>query len=174
MNGALLPKDHGKPVRLLVPGWYGCCNIKWVNRIAWVGEDAPATSQMKEFASRTHQTAAHALAKQYKPATMDQTAMPIRVEKWQLPNGANAYKVIGVMWGGYALTDALQAQFGKEPHVSVNVCPKQATNATWTLWTHVWQPTAAGTYSITLRIDDPAIPTRRLDLKWYRRVVKIT
>jgi sulfane dehydrogenase subunit SoxC len=33
MNGAPLPPDHGYPVRLLVPGWIGIANIKWVGRI---------------------------------------------------------------------------------------------------------------------------------------------
>ena len=30
MNGRTLPPDHGYPVRLLVPGWVGVANVKWV------------------------------------------------------------------------------------------------------------------------------------------------
>ena len=56
LNGAPLPADHGAPVRLVVPGWYGCTCIKWVNELRFVGEEEPATSQMREFASRTHQS----------------------------------------------------------------------------------------------------------------------
>lgn len=33
MNGAPLPPPHGGPVRLLIPGWYGICNAKWLNHI---------------------------------------------------------------------------------------------------------------------------------------------
>jgi sulfane dehydrogenase subunit SoxC len=33
MNGQTLPQDHGFPVRVLVPGWVGVANIKWVGRI---------------------------------------------------------------------------------------------------------------------------------------------
>lgn len=33
MNGAVLPPDHGYPVRALVPGWVGSNNIKWLGRI---------------------------------------------------------------------------------------------------------------------------------------------
>jgi DMSO/TMAO reductase YedYZ molybdopterin-dependent catalytic subunit len=33
MNGAPLPAKNGGPVRLLVPGWYGVCNAKWLNHI---------------------------------------------------------------------------------------------------------------------------------------------
>jgi DMSO/TMAO reductase YedYZ molybdopterin-dependent catalytic subunit len=33
MNGQPLPPDHGFPVRVLMPGWIGIANIKWVGRI---------------------------------------------------------------------------------------------------------------------------------------------
>ena len=33
LNGEILPKDHGFPVRALVPGWVGSANIKWLGRV---------------------------------------------------------------------------------------------------------------------------------------------
>ena len=33
MNGETLPKDHGFPIRLLVPGWYGMASVKWLDKI---------------------------------------------------------------------------------------------------------------------------------------------
>jgi len=33
MNGAPLPPQHGAPLRLLVPGWYGMAQVKWLSRI---------------------------------------------------------------------------------------------------------------------------------------------
>ncbi|HTD48648.1 MAG TPA: sulfite oxidase [bacterium] len=33
MNGQILPPDHGFPLRMLVPGWVGVANTKWVGRI---------------------------------------------------------------------------------------------------------------------------------------------
>ncbi len=33
MNGAPLPPQHGFPLRLVVPGWYGMTNVKWLERI---------------------------------------------------------------------------------------------------------------------------------------------
>jgi DMSO/TMAO reductase YedYZ molybdopterin-dependent catalytic subunit len=33
LNGAPLPPQHGFPLRLLVPGWYGMTNVKWLERI---------------------------------------------------------------------------------------------------------------------------------------------
>src|SRR5204862_3497241 len=33
MNGDELPREHGAPLRLLVPGWYGMASVKWLRRI---------------------------------------------------------------------------------------------------------------------------------------------
>jgi DMSO/TMAO reductase YedYZ molybdopterin-dependent catalytic subunit len=38
MNGAPLPPQHGFPVRLVVPGWYGMAHVKWL-----IGVEAVAT-----------------------------------------------------------------------------------------------------------------------------------
>ena len=87
MNGEPVPLDHGRPLRLVVPGWYGCAWIKWVNEVRLVGPDEPATSQMREFAGRTHQTRRHDLARDYAPAEIQTAATPVRVEKRRGPRG---------------------------------------------------------------------------------------
>ena len=33
LNGEPLPPQHGYPLRLVVPGWYGMTNVKWLERI---------------------------------------------------------------------------------------------------------------------------------------------
>jgi len=38
MNGAPLPPQHGFPLRLVVPGWYGMTNVKWLARIEFLAE----------------------------------------------------------------------------------------------------------------------------------------
>jgi DMSO/TMAO reductase YedYZ molybdopterin-dependent catalytic subunit len=38
MNGAPLPPQHGFPLRLVVPGWYGMQNVKWVSLITVLEE----------------------------------------------------------------------------------------------------------------------------------------
>ncbi len=174
MNGVPLGLDHGFPIRLMVPNWYGCACIKWVDAITLVDDDAPATSQMREFASRTHQDGVPALARDYKPATMDQAAMPVRIEKWRVA-GKLVYRVVGIMWGGSRVTDKLSIRFASgQPYAPVDVCPKQSTNQAWTIWSHAWRPTEAGSYAIALRIDDPSIQARRLDAGFYQRTIDIT
>jgi sulfane dehydrogenase subunit SoxC len=37
-NGVPLPPQHGFPLRLVVPGWYGMTSVKWLHRITVVDE----------------------------------------------------------------------------------------------------------------------------------------
>jgi DMSO/TMAO reductase YedYZ molybdopterin-dependent catalytic subunit len=171
MNGQRLTPDHGAPVRLVLPGWYGCASIKWVNEIAPVDDAAAATSQMQEYAARTHQRGMPERARDYEPATIDPAAMPVRIEKW-LVRGTVQYKVVGIVWGGKAPASDLLIRFGPdEPYVPVShVDP---AHSSWGLWTHFWTPSHPGTYRIRLRLADPSIRTRRLDEGFYVRQVSI-
>jgi len=173
MNGKPLTKDHGAPVRLVVPGWYGCTCIKWVNAITFVGDDVEATSQMQEFAARTHQQGVHKLVKNYTPATIDQAAMPIRVEKWVV-NGKLKYRVVGILWGGSRPVKALEIRFNPDgDYVRVDKF-SQRTNDPWSFWSHAWEPKPPGTYFIRLRVSDPVVETKRLDSGHYVRSVEVT
>jgi DMSO/TMAO reductase YedYZ molybdopterin-dependent catalytic subunit len=173
MNGQPLSKDHGAPVRLIVPGWYGCTCIKWVNAIMFVDENFLATSQMQEFAARTHQQGVPKLARDYRPAIIDQAAMPIRVEKW-LVDGRIKYRVVGILWGGSRLVKALEIRFNPEEEYVQVTQFSQTTNDPWSFWSHVWKPKTVGTYMIRLRVADPPVETKRLDSGHYVRSVEVT
>jgi DMSO/TMAO reductase YedYZ molybdopterin-dependent catalytic subunit len=174
MNGAPLTADHGAPVRLLVPNWYGCTCIKWVNEIRWVADDAPPTSQMLEFAGRTHQPLpVPTLARDFRPAAIDQAAMPLRVEHWDV-GGKPTYRVVGVSWGGTQTTDKLIVRFHpKLPFVPVQEVAPRAPGQEWSLWSHLWRPTQAATYAIQLYVNDKAVPARRLQRGHYTRFVQV-
>jgi DMSO/TMAO reductase YedYZ molybdopterin-dependent catalytic subunit len=174
MNGSALSPHHGAPVRLVVPGWYACASIKWVDRVELVADESAATSQMQEFAARTHQPGGAALARHFTPPVVDVAAMPIRVEQWDV-QGRPLYRVIGITWGGPRPADALQIRFQTDgPWIDVTDFPRPATTASWSVWSHRWQPRDAGRYYIVLRVKDPAIRTRRLDLFFYVRTVDIS
>ncbi len=172
MNGQPLSRDHGAPARLVVPGWYGCACIKWVNRITFVAENADASSQMQEYAVRTLQAGRPQLAREYAPAMVDPAALPTRVEKW-IVNGKLRYRVAGLAWSGSQPIAALKIRFNPEdPFVPVPGFRK-ATSDSWAIWTYDWSPSARGDYTIRLALANPSIPARKLDLGLYDRTVHI-
>ena len=172
MNDQPLTPDHGSPVRLVVPGWYGCTCIKWVDTISLVDDGAEATSQMQEYAGRTQQQGVPALARDYQPAIIEQAAMPIRVEKWRVREKIQ-YRLVGILWGGSQRIKALQIRFNpEEDYVPVDHF-EQTSNDPWSFWSHIWTPKSPGTYAIRLAVKDPPIRARRLDAGYYVRSVEI-
>jgi DMSO/TMAO reductase YedYZ molybdopterin-dependent catalytic subunit len=173
MSGVALTKDHGAPLRLMVPGWYGCACIKWVNQISLVDDRAEATSQMQEYAARTMQDGVPRLAKEFRPALVETAAMPIRVEKWVVDDQIQ-YRIAGIVWGGSRPVEKLQIRCNpEEDYVAVQEL-QPGDNNTWRFWTHAWKPFKPDAYHIRLRVADAAVATRRLDAGYYMRSVEIT
>ncbi len=171
MNGAPLPRDHGAPIRLVMPGWYGCTCIKWVDTIAIVNADEPSTPHMREFASRTMQNGIPDLARDFAPASIDHAATAVRVERWRV-DGEIVHRVIGIMWGGDRPTDKLALRFADGPPERVVLCPSTSTR-TWTWFTHVWRGKQTGLVSIRAVVEDPSLRTRRLANGHYTRSILV-
>ena len=53
MNGPPLLPQHGAPARLVVPGWYGMTNVKWLSAITVVRE--PFTGYQQSWSYRMRQ-----------------------------------------------------------------------------------------------------------------------
>ncbi len=49
MNGDDLPREHGAPLRLLVPGWYGMASVKWLARLRLVERRFEGFFQVKRY-----------------------------------------------------------------------------------------------------------------------------
>ncbi len=188
MNGEPLSRDHGAPLRLVMPGWYACTAIKWVNAIELVADDAPATSQMREYAGRTHQPTnsrdraliasgrrpeGPQFAKDFEPATIDPAAVAVRVDVMRSTAGSVSYRITGVQWGGRIPNGALRIRFTPEAKFEAVDTVDRSPEAPWTLWSHTFKPKTLGRYQIALAIRAPGLRTRRLDLGYYTRTIEI-
>lgn len=173
VNGGPLPLDLGAPIRLVVPGWYGCAWIKWVREITLVGPEALVTWQMAEYASRTHQPGRPLEARDYEAPVIDVAATPIRIERRRI-GGHLEYFVIGIVWGGTRPVDRLRIRLGSPAAgVEFPLCPVPSTHRTWSLWSYHWRPAEPGIYDIALTVPDTTVRARRLDLSYYIRRVRI-
>jgi DMSO/TMAO reductase YedYZ molybdopterin-dependent catalytic subunit len=173
MNGQPLIRDHGAPVRLVVPGWYGCACIKWLNSIEFVDEDAEATSQMREFAARTLQQGVPQLARDYAPASIDHAAIPVRIEKWRV-RGKLKYRITGILWGGSQLVKTLQIRFRPDQDFFPVDISRHTANDPWTIWTYAWSPLESGLYTIRMAVTEPVVQTRKLASGYYDRSVEMS
>ncbi|HBM39285.1 MAG TPA: sulfite oxidase, partial [Sulfitobacter sp.] len=52
MNGEPVPLAHGGPLRLIIPGYYGVNNIKYLKRLALTVEESPNKIQQTGYRVR--------------------------------------------------------------------------------------------------------------------------
>src|SRR5262249_9312327 len=96
MNGELLEPNHGYPLRLFVPGWYGVASVKWLHRIEVIDHAFKGYFQGVKYTiqRRTHDAVETAIV----------GAMAVKSEIIRPSNGATAgvgaNRVFGVAWAG--------------------------------------------------------------------------
>ncbi len=179
LNGQSLPKDQGAPVRLVVPGWFGCTEVKWVNEIKLVDNTALATLQMFEFSDRTGQDLhpdpaisdfpgrqiGPKFARDYKPAEIGPSLLPVRVEQWRLGHKLS-YRIVGITWGDTSRADKLKIRFrpqGRQaPYVPVLFCKPSTSISAYGIWVHKFDPPSKGNYVIDVRFASAGVRSRRL------------
>lgn len=95
MNGAPLPREHGAPVRAVVPGWYAMDSVKWIVAIEVVAEPFRGAYQELDY--------------RWQPAGTDGIgtridAMPAHALFVTLADGdrfaPGLHEVEGIAWGG--------------------------------------------------------------------------
>src|SRR5690242_8120127 len=52
MNGSPLPPQHGYPLRLVVPGWYGMTSVKWLEAVTLIDRPFDGYQQARSYRMR--------------------------------------------------------------------------------------------------------------------------
>ena len=96
MNGVPLPQEHGFPVRLIAPGWYGVANVKWLTRIEVIDQPRSGAASWRATTSRSARSSAAARRCGRSPSvTHDRLkSAPAKVTRRD-----GQYAVLGAAWG---------------------------------------------------------------------------
>lgn len=102
MNGAPLQPQHGFPLRLLVPGWYGMASVKWLQRIEAVARPFEGYQQATAYHVRTDaDDPGVAVSRIRVRALMAPPGVPDFFTRRRLVD-AGRVQLIGRAWGGRA------------------------------------------------------------------------
>ena len=163
MNGQPLQPQHGFPLRLIVPGWYGMASVKWLRTIEAV--DQP-------FRGYQQGTAYHYKAAADDPGTPVST---IRVRALMAPPGIPDYfsrrrlvdpgpvTITGRAWGGTAPISRVQVGVDGE-WADAALAPPMGDFA-WRGWTFDWHATP-GKHLLACRATDAAGEEQPLEAPW--------
>jgi DMSO/TMAO reductase YedYZ molybdopterin-dependent catalytic subunit len=168
MNGEPLPPQHGYPLRLVVPGWYGMAQVKWLREIELV--DRPFAGFQNVVAYRDRQrpgeigepiTRIAARALIFPPGIPDFMSRIRIVRPGRVP-------LTGRAWSGRApITRVEVSADGCRSWVDARLEPDAGHVWAWRRWTFDWHA-APGRYVLAARATDAAGNTQPIHQLWNR------
>lgn len=167
MNGGPLPPQHGFPLRLVVPGWYGMGNVKWLTRITVVSE--PFTGFQNRVSYRLRQSAAEAgdpVTRMEPRALMIPPGAPDFFTRRRLV-GAGTHEVFGRAWSGWApITGVELSVDGAASWHDAALSAEPVSPHAWWSWTWRWDTAAPGDYELCCRARDGTGRVQPVDGPW--------
>jgi DMSO/TMAO reductase YedYZ molybdopterin-dependent catalytic subunit len=166
LNGGPLPPQHGFPLRVVVPGWYGMTNVKWLSAITAI--DAPFDGYQQTAAYRLRQAdddPGEPLACMAPRSLMVPPGIPEFFTRARtLPAGECA--LTGRAWSGIAPIVSVEVSTdGGVTWQSAELDAAPAVVGAWQGWRHDWQATA-GIHELCCRATDAAGNRQPLRPEW--------
>jgi len=162
MNGAPLPRAHGAPVRLVVPGWYGMASVKWVTRVEALTQPFDGYYQRERY---IYDMGANG---EPEPVTRMRVKSLITepAEGTQVRPGAVV--VQGIAWSGERRVVQVEvAVDGGESWKPATLLEVPRPSA-WVRWAFTWEDAKPGRHTLRARATDEAGETQPEQAQWNR------
>ena len=155
MNGAPLLPQHGAPVRLIYPGWYGMTNVKWLTHIEAI--DRPFDGYQQRHAYRLRADEAETgspLTRIFPRALMRPPGRPdFYTCRRTVDTGVTVLE--GRAWSGFApITEVEVTTDAGGSWAPASVEQPNLGPWAWQRWTFRWKPDAPGDYQLGCRARD--------------------
>ena len=166
-NGVDLPPQHGFPVRLIVPGWYGMASVKWLRRIEVVAEafDGP---QMRAYRLRQDPAEnGEPLTRIHPRALMVPPGFPDFMSRRRVLRPGR-HLLEGRAWSGWAPVSRVEVSVDDgRSWVDARLDPPTEPLA-WQHWSWGWEVDAPGHHVVLVRATDASGRTQPLEQPWNR------
>ena len=173
MNSVPLPPDHGYPMRLIAPGWYGVANVKWLSRIELKDTRHQGRFMARDYVSIREEVCRWSDHLDFSSVTHERLkSAPAKVTRL-----GNRYTVMGAAWGAAIEKVEVQVDAGPWREAKLDRQWSQRIGSpgrefAWRFWTLDWGTPPSGEHSIRSRAydedgnvqptpDDPFLTSRR-------------
>jgi DMSO/TMAO reductase YedYZ molybdopterin-dependent catalytic subunit len=165
MNGEPLPPQHGYPLRLLVPGWYGMASVKWLERIEAVKEPFQGYQMVSGYRYAAG------------PDDPGEPVSLIQVRALMVPPGipdfltrvrlvqAGAVMLTGRAWAGRKNIARVEVSTDGGGTWGTAGLGTPVSAFAWTPWSYPWEA-APGTYQLCVRATDADGRVQPLEGRW--------
>ena len=150
LNGEPLSIHQGRPLRLLVPGWYGAPNVKWVSEIH-VQED----QYLGKFQARHYRTLKGEMVNgvmKWKETAI--TKMRLKSFIARVTRVGNRHRVFGVIMHDGTPVQSVEVKVDDGPWQSATLDPTTSETYSWKFFNFDWNGATPGEHRITSRATD--------------------
>ena len=142
MNGAPLPDRHGYPLRVIVPGYFGEKNVKWLTKVEVTDANAKGFYETQGWGPDFIVPARSRIdvPDDWAFVSLGKLTAPIEVK--------------GIAFGGDRGISRVELSFDDGQTWSDAEIYYSGGNLAWSLWKAQWTPAAAGDYALVVRATD--------------------
>ncbi|HKE63828.1 MAG TPA: sulfite oxidase [Micromonosporaceae bacterium] len=162
MNGAALPREHGAPVRAVVPGWYAMDSVKWLTAIEVV--TSAFTGPYQELDYRFQPAGETGIG-----ARLD--VMPPHALLVSIADGdtlsSGHHEITGIAWAGHGVA-SVEVRVGAGPWELAKITPGPDRYQR-VVWRTVVDVAAGQPTVLAVRCTDDTGTTQPTELVWNRR-----
>ncbi|MBM3739507.1 MAG: sulfite oxidase [Acidobacteria bacterium] len=152
LNGAPLSVEHGAPVRLVVPGWYGVAWVKWLNRIELHDRRFESRFMGRDYVTiRGEQRDGQTIWRETSVGRMNLKSVVARVVR--RPDGV--LRVTGAAWSDGTPVRSVQLRIDNGEWMPVEIGKNKQDNPhSWKFWSYEWKDAKPGEHTLASRATD--------------------
>ncbi len=163
MNGRPLEPQHGFPLRLIVPGWYGMTSVKWLRSIEAVREPFRGYQQWHSYHYRNDPDDPGEPVQRMRPrALMIPPGIPDFFTRRRFVD-AGPIELFGRAWSGQGAIERVEV--GIDGQWADAQLDPAAGDFAWRGWRAAWQATP-GEHELSCRATDAAGNAQPLEQPW--------
>jgi sulfane dehydrogenase subunit SoxC len=165
MNGEPLPSQHGFPLRLVVPGWYGMTNVKWLGRITLLNQ--PFTGFQNAVAYRMYDADGEPgppVTRMQPRSLMVPPGVPDFMTRERVLE-PGPLTLSGRAWSGRGTVERVDVSTDGGASFAPAELEEPLSSAAWRRWTFRWDP-PAGEHVLCSRATDSAGNRQPLEPAW--------
>ena len=166
VNDVPLPPQHGFPLRLLVPGWYGMTSVKWLSRITALETPFEGYYQRRSYRLRQQEDEiGEPVARIQVRALMVPPGIPEFLSRARIVSAGECV-LEGRAWSGEAEVAGVEVSIdGGETWFAAELATRGDGRWSWRGWQFVWHA-EPGEYELCCRARDEAGNVQPLEPPW--------
>src|SRR5712691_2357072 len=172
INGQPLPPQHGFPLRLIVPRWYGMTHVKWLRGITVVAGGFGGYQQATAYHYRLGEDESGIPVTRILPrALMVPPGIPEFMSRVRFL-APSRQVLTGRAWSGYAPITRVEVSADSGRSWAGAELGDPISPYAWRPWTYAWDATKPGDYELSVRATDGAGNVQPTAENWNREGVQ--